>query len=115
MAALIHKGNRHDPTMMPAAQVLQMTGPMGAEALGFERCGTLAVGQKADLIMVSLDAANMRPLHDPLSQLVYAASGGNVDTVMVDGKLLMRHREMLTLDEERILYEVQKAGEELIR
>lgn len=114
MAALIHKGSRHDPTMMPAAQVLQMTGPMGAKALGIERCGTLAVGQKADIIMISLEAANMRPLHDPLSQLVYAASGANVDTVMVDGKLLMRHREMLTLDEERILFEVQKAGEELV-
>jgi 5-methylthioadenosine/S-adenosylhomocysteine deaminase len=114
-AAMLHKVNLTNPTLMPAAQVLQMTGPMGARAIGFEGCGTIAAGQKADLIMINLDQANMRPLIDPISQLVYSAGAGNVDTVMVDGQLLMRHREMLTLDEERILFEVQKAGEELMR
>jgi 5-methylthioadenosine/S-adenosylhomocysteine deaminase len=64
--------------------------------------------------MMDLDQPNMRPMYDPISQLVYSAGAGNVDTVMVDGQLLMRHREMLTLDEEKILYMVQAAGNELI-
>lgn len=114
-AALLHKVNLVNPTIMPAAQVLQMACPIGARAIGFEDCGTIEAGKKADLIMIDLDQPNMRPLYDPISQLVYAAGAGNVDTVMVDGQLLMRHREMLTLDEEKILYMVQAAGDELMR
>jgi len=114
-AAMIHKVNLTNPTLMPAAQVLQMSGPIGAMAIGFPECGSIEVGKKADLIMINLDQPNMRPLYDPVSQLVYAAGAQNVDTVMVDGQLLMRKGEVLTLDEERILYEVQKAGEELMR
>jgi len=112
-AALLHKANLANPTIMPAGQVLQMTGPIGASAIGFEECGTIEAGQKADLIMIDLDQPNMRPMYDPISQLVYSTGAGNVDTVMVDGQLLMRHREMLTLDEEKILYMVQAAGNEL--
>ncbi|MEL7622431.1 MAG: amidohydrolase [Clostridiales bacterium] len=113
-AALIHKGERHNPTLMPAAQVLQMACPIGAKAIGFPECGTLAVGQKADIILIDLDQPNMRPLIDPISQLVYSAGPANVDTVMIDGRLVLRKKEFLTLDKEKILFEVQQKAEELL-
>ena len=82
--------------------------------IGFPECGTIEVGQKADIVLVNLDQPNMRPLINPISQLVYSAGTQNVDTVMIDGRLIMRKGEMLTLDEEKILYEVQKATESML-
>ena len=86
----------------------------GARVIGFPECGTIEKDKKADIILVNLDQPNMRPLLDPVSQLVYSAGVQNVDTVMVDGRLIMRKGEMMTLDEEKILWEVQKAAEDLL-
>ena len=113
-AALLHKGERRNPTVLPAEKVLDMACRVGAEVIGFPECGTIEAGKKADLILVSLDQPNMRPLLNPISQLVYSAGVQNVDTVMIDGRLIMRKGEMLTLDEEKILYEVQKAADSLL-
>ncbi|MDR1194749.1 MAG: amidohydrolase [Peptococcaceae bacterium] len=112
-AALIHKGAGQDPTLMPAAAVLRVACPAGAAAIGFPECGTLEVGKKADILLVDIDRPNMRPLLDPLSQLVYSAGALNVDTVLIDGRLVLRRQEFLTLDQERILAEAQAAAEKL--
>ena len=113
-AALIHKGERRNPTILPAEKALEMATSAGARMIGFPECGTIEVGQKADIVLVNLDQPNMRPLINPISQLVYSAGTQNVDTVMIDGRLIMRKGEMLTLDEEKILYEVQKATEGML-
>jgi len=113
LASLIHKANLHSPTVMPAGVTLCMATRMGAKATGFTDIGVLAPGMKADIIMLNLDNANMRPLHNPVSQIVYAAKGENVDYSFINGKMVMRKREMLTLDEEKILYAVQKAADRL--
>ncbi|MEA4892087.1 MAG: amidohydrolase [Peptococcaceae bacterium] len=113
-AALLHKGERHNPTVLPAKTALEMACSAGARVIGFPECGTIEKDKKADIILVNLDQPNMRPLLDPVSQLVYSAGVQNVDTVMVDGRLIMRKGEMMTLDEEKILWEVQKAAEDLL-
>ena len=69
-------------------------------------CGSIEVGKKADLVLLDLDAPSLTPLGDPVSALVYAANGSDVDTVIIDGKVVMRHRELTTIDEERVRFEI---------
>jgi len=106
--ALLHKVITKDPTVLPADVVLEMATKNGAAVLGLKDVGTLTPGQKADLVLVNLRQPHLTPLHQPVANLVYAAQSSDVQTVIVDGKLLMKDRQMLTLDEERILFE---AGE----
>jgi len=103
-AALLHKVNTGDPRVMPATAVLEMATIGGARALGLERqVGSLEAGKRADLVVVSMASARQTPLYDPVSHLVYATRGDDVRTVMVNGRVLMRDRKMLTLDEPAVL------------
>ena len=108
-AALLHKVKTGDPLTLPATAVLEMATINGARALGLEKqIGSLEVGKRADLIVVSASSARMTPMYDPVSHLVYAARGEDVRTVMVNGRVLMRDRKMLTLDEPAVLAEARK-------
>jgi len=98
LAALIHKGVAADPTVMPAATALYIATRGGALAVGMKETGALQVGLRADMIQVSLDSPRLTPLYDVVSQLVYAANSSDVVTSIVDGKILMQDREILTLD-----------------
>ncbi|GGA38467.1 5-methylthioadenosine/S-adenosylhomocysteine deaminase [Kroppenstedtia guangzhouensis] len=110
LAALIHKGVRRDPEAVPAETALRMGTLYGAEALFLEdQIGTLEAGKQADLISIDLNGAHLQPLHDPVSHLVYAASRDDVQDVYVAGRPLMRNRELLTLDEEKIRFEANRA------
>jgi 5-methylthioadenosine/S-adenosylhomocysteine deaminase len=80
----------------------------GALALGFGESGVLAAGRPADLILVDFNRPHLRPRHNLVANLVHSAKGADVTHVIVDGKLLMRDRQLLTLDEERILYEAER-------
>ncbi len=104
LAALIHKGNLLDPLVMPAATVLNIATRGGAEAVGLgELAGALTVGRRADLIQISLDAPHLVPLYDIISHLVYAVDAQDVQTVIVDGRVLMRDRKVLSLDEQAVI------------
>ena len=108
-AALLHKVKTGDPLTLPATAVLEMATVNGARALGLEKqIGSLEVGKRADLIVVSASSARMTPMYDPVSHLVYTARGEDVRTVMVNGRVLMRDRKMLTLDEPAVLAEARK-------
>ncbi|WP_309862407.1 amidohydrolase [Desmospora profundinema] len=110
LAALIHKGAEQNPEAVPAIQALAMGTRFGAEALFLEKeIGTLEPGKKADFISVDLTGPHMQPAHDLVSHLVYAASSADVQDVYVDGRPLMRNRQLLTLDEEKIRWEAQQA------
>ena len=111
-AALLHKVKTGDPRAVPATTALEMATINGARALGLERqIGSLEAGKRADLSIVSTASARMTPLYDPVSHLVYAAHGDDVRTVMVNGRVLMRDRKMLTLDEPAVLAEARKLAE----
>jgi len=99
-AALLQKGLRRDPTVLPAREVLRMATEEGARALGFERCGRLEPGYEADLAALDLRRPDLSPMHDPLALLVYSARAGAVREVMVAGRWLLREGRLLTLDEE---------------
>ena len=102
--ALLHKVNTGDPRAIPAATALEMATIGGARALGLHgQVGSLEGGKRADLVVVSMASARQTPLYDPVSHLVYVSRGDDVRTVMVNGRILMRDRKMLTLDEAAVL------------
>ena len=105
-AAKIHKLSQRNPTVMSAWEVLKMATIDGARALGLSDVGTLSPGKKADLIVVDLNQPHLMPLYDVVSHLVYVASGKDVITTIVDGKILMENRKLLTLDIEEIYSQV---------
>lgn len=121
LTALFNKIKYRDPTLMPAWEVLRMATIEGARAIGLaDQIGSLEVGKQADLILVDLTAPNLSPvLLDPLRNivpnLVYAASGHEVKTVMVAGQILVRDYQVLVVDEARIRSEAQRQAEAIDR
>lgn len=106
--ALLEKYLRLDPEALPGDTPLRMVCQIGAQALGFAESGVLREGAPADLILLDFDQPHLRPRHDLIANAVHTASGSDVTDVLVDGRLLMRDRALLTLDEERILYEAEQ-------
>jgi 5-methylthioadenosine/S-adenosylhomocysteine deaminase len=99
-----------DPTAISAADAIEMATVAGARALGRNRLGSVAAGMLADLIIVDMSKARQQPLFDPVAQIVYASRGDDVMTTIVNGRILMRDRKMLTLDEVRVLSEARSAA-----
>ena len=113
LVTLLHKGLRGDPTELPASQGLRMATENGARALGWEKLGRIEAGWTADLAVLDLDRVNLRPWNDILSSLAYAANGSEVESVMVEGRFLMKDREFLTIDRERVQFEVDRTCKRL--
>lgn len=114
-AAMLNKVHKLDPAAVPATSALEMATVNGAIALGLQdKLGSIEVGKKADLILVDLEKPHLTPVHNVISHLVYSAVGSDVDTTIVNGKILMRERKVLTLDEDKVLREAQKASEDLL-
>jgi 5-methylthioadenosine/S-adenosylhomocysteine deaminase len=103
-ASFLHKVHALDPSVASAQTVLEMATIGGAAALGMSSSiGSLESGKRADLIVVSMRAARQTPLYDPVSQVVYTTRGDDVRTTIVHGKVLMRDRKVMTLDEASVL------------
>ncbi|EGG32180.1 MULTISPECIES: amidohydrolase [Bacillales] len=113
LAALIHKGVSGDPTAIPASEALRMGTEYGAKSAFLEDIGTLEVGMKADMIALNTDQAHFLPRTDYISHAIYSASAKDVEHVWVDGKQVVKNGASLTLDEERIRREAQRAFERL--
>jgi len=117
LTALFNKIKYRDPTVMPAWEVLRMATIEGAQAIGLgEEIGSLEVGKQADLILVDLTALNLSPvleapIRNIVPNLVYAASGHEVKTVMVAGRTLVQEGVVLTADEEAVRAEAQMQAE----
>lgn len=113
-AAFLHKLVTRDPTVVSASTALQMATIGGARALGMgETIGSLEAGKRADLIIVRMDSARQTPMYDPLSHLVYATRGDDVETTIVNGRVLMRNRSVLTLNEADVLREANVAAQQV--
>jgi cytosine/adenosine deaminase-related metal-dependent hydrolase len=115
IAAVIQKARLLDPRAMPASIVLEMATVNGARAMGMQsEVGSIEVGKGADLVLIDLKKPHLVPYTDVVSSIVYSAMGSDVDTVLVDGRILLRHGRALTLDEKRIMEEAQLRQDELI-
>ena len=106
LAALLQKVDRMDPQVLSAATVLKMATSGGALAVGLgDSVGSIEVGKRADVIQVAFDDVHHVPTYDVISHLVYVTDEQDVASVVVDGKVLMREREMLTIDTQRVAAE----------
>lgn len=109
MAAKLHKVNSLNPTVMDARTVLRMATCEGAKALGLGNItGSLEAGKKADIIIIDLNKPHLTPMYNEYSHLVYAVGGFDVDTVIINGKMVMRNRRLLTIDESEIMARVRE-------
>lgn len=99
LAALVQKNFTGDPTAVPALAALKMATSMGAAAIGLgEITGQLKPGMRADMIQVSFDSPQLAPVYNVISHLVYAIDSSDVTTTIVSGKILMKDKQVLTLD-----------------
>ena len=109
LLGLIHKGNHATPQCISAKETFRIATINGARALGLEGItGSIEVGKKADLTILRLDVPSMMPNNNLLASLVYSANGSEADTVLVDGRILMEGREVKTLDEEKVYFEIKQ-------
>ena len=109
LAAGGFKEARLNSTVMPPERVLEMATLNGARcALWQEEIGSLEAGKKADVTLFNTRNAHWQPAYNPIANLVYSANGSSVDTVVVDGAVLMEGRRVLTLDEDRVYDEVAR-------
>jgi 5-methylthioadenosine/S-adenosylhomocysteine deaminase len=111
LAAKLQKITKMDPRALGAKSVVEMATIEGAKALHMEKeIGSLEVGKKADLILISLDEPNAVPMYDIYAQLAYALKGSDVETVIIGGRVVMRDRKLLTLNEPEILAKAREYG-----
>jgi len=114
-AAKLHKLVLEDPTAMPAKTVFRLATMGSAEALGIaDRVGSLEVGKLADIVLIDVRRPELTPLYDVYSHLVYAVKGAHVGTVLVGGNLVVENRQMVTVDETRIMAEANRMKQAIV-
>lgn len=116
LTALIHKGRLLDSTVVPAEEVLAMVTCNGARAVQWEdQIGSLEVGKQADLVVINPNTATMLPMHDPIANMVTSMRSHNVESVMVNGRWLMREGKILTVNEAEVLEEAKARAAAIAR
>lgn len=114
-AAYLQKVNTMEPDSIKAYEILKMATIEGAKVLGMENeIGTLEPGKKADIIFINNDKLHLCPDTDVCYNLVYSANGADVDTVMIDGKIIMQNRKLVDLEEKEAIKQVRKAAKRLL-
>jgi 5-methylthioadenosine/S-adenosylhomocysteine deaminase len=111
LAAKLAKITKMDPLALNAKAVVEMATIDGARALHMEKeIGSLEAGKKADLILISLDEPNAVPMYDVYAQIAYSLKGSDVETVVIGGRVVMRDRKLLTVDESAVLEKAREYG-----
>lgn len=114
--AILHKGINKNPTLLPAEKILEMATINGAKALSWDdEIGSIAVGKKADLIIINIKKPHLTPLHNESSHMVYAAKASDVETVIINGKIIMENGTLKALKIERVMALAEKAKNNLLR
>ena len=109
VAGYLQKVRKLDATCIKAYDILKMATIEGAKILGLEhQIGTIEQGKKADLILIDIDKTHLYPINDVCSNLVYSATGQDVDTVIINGKTIMENRTLQNIDEQKVRKEIQK-------
>jgi 5-methylthioadenosine/S-adenosylhomocysteine deaminase len=115
LAAGLFKDARMDASLIPARQAIRMATIDGARALLWDdEIGSIEVGKRADLILFDLNQVEWVPCHDPVQTLVYAATGGSVKHSIIDGRLVMEDRRVLTLDEGEVIEQARRLTERVV-
>jgi 5-methylthioadenosine/S-adenosylhomocysteine deaminase len=113
-AAKLHKAASGDPTALDAKTTLKMATIWGAEALGLgKETGSIRKGKAADLVLININKPHLTPVYNVFSQLVYAAGRQDVDSVIVNGKLLLKNGKLMSGNEAEILNKAREWGEKI--
>jgi len=114
-AAWLQKNRLFDPTVITAYDVLQMATIEGAKALGLDQeIGTLEQGKKADIIIIDVQKPHLYPQNDICALLAYSANGADVDTTIIDGKVVMKNRILLSITEKEVLHKAQQIARKIL-
>ena len=114
-ALLLQRVSWGDPLYPTAAEAIEMATINGAKGiLADHAVGSLEAGKQADIILIKTHSSHMLPLHDPVSAVAWAANGSDVDTVIIDGRIIMRGRKVLTMDEEEILQAAEARKDKIL-
>lgn len=112
---LLHRASQSNALYPSTGEAIEMATLNGAKALMEEnRIGSLEVGKQADVILVNAQEPHTVPLYDPASAVVWACSGHDVDTSIIDGKIVMKNRKVLTMDEEKIIRDVEARKQKIL-
>ncbi|HHV38964.1 MAG TPA: amidohydrolase [Tepidimicrobium sp.] len=115
LAATVNKAVNLDAVSISAITAIKMATINGARALLWgEEIGSVEIGKKADIILIDMDKAHLYPRHNMVSAVAYSAQAPDVDTVIIDGNIVMEDREIKTLDVERIIFEGERVAKDLI-
>jgi len=115
LAAVLYKGLQFDPEVMGAEQAIEMATLNGAKTMGLEKeIGSLEVGKKADIVIFDTNRQEWRPLFNPVQNLVHSATGDSVETVIINGNIVMDKRKVLTVDEGEILDRLRAMEKDLM-
>lgn len=114
LAALVNKAVNLDALSVGAFDALKMGTINGAKALNFKGVGSIEEGNIADVILIDLDKPHLYPRHNMTSALAYTVQGSDVDTVIIDGNIVMENREFKNIDVDEVKYMVEKLGKDLI-
>ncbi len=113
--SLLAKVRSKSPTVITPKQAIKMATFNGAKAQGRDDCGSIKIGNKADIVMLNTDDVNMTPQHDLLNNVVLSATDSNIDLTMVDGNVLYKRGEYLTIDIDRVKFEVRNATDRILK
>ena len=114
-AAYLQKVITKKPDSILPYDILKMATIDGAKVLGLEKeIGTLEPGKKADMIFIKTETIHLCPDNEICSNIVYSANGADVDSVMVDGKLIMQNRKMININEKEVMRQVKKIAKRLL-
>lgn len=114
-ATWLQKLDYGNPTVLPAGQVLRMATKASAKLLNIDKeVGTLEIGKRADIILIDMNKPHLQPIHNVESLLAYSVNGADVDTTIVNGKVLMKNRKLMTIDEDELLKQVTVRAKRIV-
>lgn len=115
LASYLQKGINTNPEILPAEQALKMATINGSKALGLEKqIGSIEIGKKADIIIIDTKTTNVWPPHNPYSLIAYCANDSNIRTTIINGKIIMKERQILTIDLKEVMAKAKEAISNLI-
>jgi 5-methylthioadenosine/S-adenosylhomocysteine deaminase len=107
LVSLLAKGISRNPRTLSVNDAFEIVTYNGAQSLGFDNVGKIAEGFKADIILVDKNSVNLTPMFSPLANVIYSMYSNDVDTVIINGELVMQEKKILTVDEEIVKKEIQ--------
>jgi 5-methylthioadenosine/S-adenosylhomocysteine deaminase len=104
LTAKLQKSLNSDPTILPAKEMIKIATIGGAKALNkTDQIGSIEVSKKADLILIDINNIEAQPMYDPYSHLVYSLSSEQIKDVIINGKIVMRNRKLINIDENELI------------